>query len=213
VITVVASRIAADDAAPAREAQGVTRPTTPAAAGTTVSRLRYTRRPMSRRDRVILGLLCFYVLIALSLELYWLNYRDELVARAPHELFARLFQIYGDADRAYYDRVTPLAIGLEGINVYFTQILNVLLVYAIVARRTWRHTLQLLLGSYVTYSVILYFYAAHATGYPDMRYQSAYTYFLFYAPNLPWLLGYGYMVLDSIRAIHRHIAAADAAEA
>lgn len=164
---------------------------------------------MSRRDRLILGLLCFYILIAFSLELYWLIYRDELVARAPHELFARLFQIYGDADRAYYDRVSALAIGLEGINVYFTQILNVLLMYAIVARRYWRHTLQLLVGSYLAYSVILYFYAAHVTGYPDMRYQSTYTFFLFYAANLPWLLGYGYMAYDSIRAIHRRTAAAD----
>ncbi len=168
---------------------------------------------MSRRDRILLGLLCFYILIALSLELYWLIYRDELVARAPTELFARLFQIYGDADRAYYDRISPLAIGLEGINVYFTQILNVLLMYAIVARRHWRHTLQLLLGSYVTYSVVLYFYAAHVVDYPDMRYQSAYTFFLFYATNLPWLLGYGYMAHDSIRAIHRAIITADAADA
>jgi hypothetical protein len=157
---------------------------------------------MSRRDRVILGLLCFFLLIAFSLELYWLIYRDELVERAPHELFARLFQIYGDADRAYYDRVSALAIGLESINVYFTQFLNVALIYAIIARKYWRHSLQLLVGSYLTYSVVLYFYAAHVTGYPDMRYFSAYTYFLFYATNLPWLLGYGYMAYDSIRAIH-----------
>lgn len=160
---------------------------------------------MSRRDRVILGLLCFFILIAFSLELYWLIFRDELVARAPHELFARLFQIYGDADRAYYDRVNPFSIGLEGINVYFSQLLNVALIYAIVARRYWRHTLQLLLGSYLTYSVVLYFYAAHVTGYPDMRYQSAYTFFLFYVTNLPWLLGYGYMAADSIRAIHARL--------
>jgi len=193
----------------------VTRPTARNPRGNNVLPVRYTRRPMSRSDRLILGLLCFFILIAFSLELYWLIYRDELVARAPTELFARLFQIYGDADRAYYDRISPLAIGLEGINVYFTQLLNVLLMYAIVARRHWRHTLQLLLGSYLAYSVILYFYAAHVVDYPDMRYQSAYTFFLFYATNLPWLLGYGYMALDSIRAIHRHTAAAadDAADA
>lgn len=157
---------------------------------------------MSRRDRVILGLLCFYILIAFSLELYWLIYRDELVDRAPRELFARLFEIYGDADRAYYDRISPLAIGLESINVYFTQLLNLLLIHAIVARTHHRHTLQLLLGSYLAYSVVLYFWAAHVAGYPDMRYQSPYTFFLFYATNMPWLLGYAYMAYDSIRAIH-----------
>lgn len=157
--------------------------------------------PMSRRDRCILGLLTFFLCIAFSLELYWLMFRDELVARAPHELFARLFQIYGDADRAYYDRISPAAIALEGINVYLSQVLNVWLMFAIVARRHYRHVLQLVLGSYLTYSVIFYFWAAHVTGYPDMRYQSPYTFFLFYAPNLPWLLGYAYMAWDSIRAL------------
>lgn len=160
---------------------------------------------MSRRDRVTIGLLCFYILIALSLELYWLIFRDELVARAPHELFARLFEIYSDCDRAYYDRVSPLAIALESINVCFTQLLNVSLIYAIVARRHWRHTLQLLVGSYVAYSVILYFYTAHVVGYPDMRYKSAYTFLLFYTTNLPWLLGYAWMAADSIRAIHTRL--------
>jgi hypothetical protein len=93
---------------------------------------------MSRRDRVTIGLLCFYILIAFSLELYWLIFRDELVARAPHELFARLFEIYGDCRPRLLRPRQPLAIGLEGINVYFTQLLNVALIYAIVARRHWR---------------------------------------------------------------------------
>lgn len=156
---------------------------------------------MSRSDRITLGLLTFFLCIAFSLELYWLVCRDELVTRAPQELFARLFQIYGDADRAYYDRVSALAIGLEGINVYFTQLLNVWLMVAIVARRHYRHVLQLLVSSYLTYSVILYFWCAHVTGYPDMRYRSAYTFFLFYVTNFPWVLGYGWMAWVSARAL------------
>lgn len=156
---------------------------------------------MSRSDRVTLGLLSFFLCIAFSLELYWLVFRDELVARAPHELFAHLFQIYGDADRAYYDRISALAIGLEGINVYVTQLLNMWLIAAIVGRHHYRHVLQLIVSSYLAYSVVLYFWCAHVTGYPDMRYQSAYTYFLFYAPNLPWLLGYGWMAWVSARVL------------
>jgi len=156
---------------------------------------------MSRSDRVTLVLLTFFLCLAFSLELYWLVFRDELVARAPHELFARIFQIYGDADRAYYDRITPLAIGLESINVYFSQILDLWLIVAIVGRRHYRHVLQLILASYLTYSVLLYFWCAHVTGYPDMRYRSAYTFFLFYAPNLPWLLGYAWMAWISARAL------------
>lgn len=154
---------------------------------------------LSASERVIIGLLTFFLIIAFTLELYWIVFNDSLVARADHELFARLFQIYGDADRAYFDRITPMAIGLEQINVFVTQIVNVWLLWAIVQRVYYRHVLQLLVGSYLTYSVVLYFWAAHVTGYPDMRYQSPYTFFLFYAPNLPWLLGYAYMSLDSIR--------------
>jgi hypothetical protein len=167
----------------------------------TVRRSHLHSADMSRSDRVILGLLVFFLTIAFSLELYWLEHHGELVELAPHELFARLFQIYGDADRCYYDRVSPTAIGLESINVYFTQALNLWLMWAIVARAHYRHVLQLVVGSYLSYSVILYFWAAHVTGYPDMRYHAPYTYFLFYAPNLPWLLGYGFMAWHSARAL------------
>ena len=167
---------------------------------------------MSRSDRVTLGLLTFFLCIAFSLELYWLVFRDELVTRAPHELFARLFQIYGDADRAYYDRVSALAIGLEGINVYFTQLLNVWLAYAIIARKHYRHVLQLIVASYLAYSVILYFWCAHVVGYPDMRYKSAYTYFLFYVPNFPWLFGYAWMAWISARALNARMRGAGTGE-
>lgn len=154
---------------------------------------------LSAADRVIIGLLAFFLAIAFSLELYWIVYNDSLVARADHELFAYLFQIYGDADRAYFDRISPMAIGLEQINVFVTQFVNVWLIWAIVQRAYYRHVLQLIVGSYLAYSVVLYFWAAHVCGYPDMRYHSAYTYFLFYAPNLPWLLGYAFMAVHSAR--------------
>jgi hypothetical protein len=154
---------------------------------------------LSASDRVIIALLTFFIAIAVSLELYWIVYNDSLVARADHELFARLFQIYGDADRAYFDRITPMAIGLEQINVFVTQFVNVWLIWAIVQRSRYRHPVQLVVGSYLAYSVVLYFWAAHVCGYPDMRYYSAYTYFLFYAPNLPWLLGYAFMAWQSFR--------------
>lgn len=163
---------------------------------------------ISGKDRLIIALLTFFLVIAFSLELYWVLLNDELVARADHELFAYLFKIYGDADRGYFDRISPTAVGLEQINVFISQVANAWLLWAIVQRRYYRHILQLTLGSYLAYSVVLYFWAAHASGYPDMRYASPYTYFLFYAPNLPWLLGYGYMACDSIRALASHLRAA-----
>ena len=159
------------------------------------------RPRLSGRDRLIVGLLGFFVVIAFTLELYWLRHRATLVADAETNLLARLFRIYGDCDRAYYDAVSPLAIGLEGINVYFTQALNLLLIWAIVRRRVWRYPLQLALGAYVAYSVLLYFVTAHVAGYPNMRVRGVYGFALFYGVNLPWLVANLYLVRDATRAI------------
>ena len=162
-------------------------------------------------DRVALALLAFFIAIGLTVELYWILFNDQLVARADHELFAWLFKIYGDADRGYYDRISPTAVGLEQINVFVSQLANLWLMWAIIQRTYYRHVLQLALGSYLTYSVVLYFWAAHACGYPDMRYHSAYTYFLFYAPNLPWLLGYAFLAVHAARALLARLRAGDPA--
>ena len=156
---------------------------------------------MSRRDRLILAFLAFALAVAWSLELYWYNHRDELVERSSTELFAWLFKVYGDADRAYYDHVTPMSVGQEWINIFVTQLVNLWLMAAIIARRRYRPVLQLLLGSYVAYSVVLYFAAAHLTGYPDMRTRSAWTFGLFYGANLPWLVGYAYLAWDGAREL------------
>lgn len=158
---------------------------------------------LATRDRVALALLVFFFTIAFSFELYWLLYRDELVQRAPTDFFARAFQVYGDCDRGYYDRISPTAVGLEWINVYLSQLLNVWLFVAIVNRARHRYVLQLVLGSYLAYSVVLYFLSAHLSGYADMRYLSPWTFFLFFGANAPWLLGYGWLAWDAARALLR----------
>src|ERR1700742_3545226 len=111
---------------------------------------------MNRRDRFTVGLLVSFVLIAATLELYFLVFHRELVARAPTQLFARLFSIYGVADRGYYDRVSPFALALEGINVFVMQPLCALIVYAIARGRAYRWPLQLAVGRYLSVSVVLY---------------------------------------------------------
>jgi hypothetical protein len=57
--------------------------------------------------------------------------------------------------------------------------LNVWLIWAIVKRRAYRHVLQLALGSYLSYSVILYWLAGHLSGYEGMRSRTAYAFILF----------------------------------
>ncbi len=159
------------------------------------------------RDRVIVGMLGFFLAVAFTLELWWLLHAPaERAAMRDRSLFAHLFDIYGACDRGYFEDRSPLATVLEGVNVYFTQLLNVWLAVAILRRWPSRYPLQLAIGSYLSYSVILYFLVGHVSGYEMMRYRSGYTYFLFYAANAPWLLGHLYLVWDAARAITRRFA-------
>ena len=146
---------------------------------------------------------CFFLAIAFSFELYWITHARRLVELSTRDTLAHWFSFYGECDTAYYEKVSPLALTLEGINVYFTQLLNVWLIWAIVKRKAYRHALQLSVASYLSYSVILYFLETHVGGYSHMRSVSTYTYALFYGVNLPWLLGHLYMVYDSIVAVTR----------
>ena len=162
---------------------------------------------LSAKDRGILGLLFFFLAVALFLELPWLHYGADLSGRASDTLVAKIFAIYAPCDRAYYDAITPFTVCLEGINVFFSQVLNLALAWAILKRRPWRHPMQLAIGSYLAYSVVLYFLHGIVSGYADMRERSTYTYFLFYATNMPWLLGYLWLALDSAVAITRRFRA------
>jgi hypothetical protein len=163
-----------------------------------------TRTALPLRDRIIVGLLGFYLTVAFTLELWWLLHSSsEMVALRDTNLLARLFDVYGACDRAYFEDRTPFAFSLEAINVYFTQALNVWLIYAIVKRKPYRYGLQLAVASYLSYSVVLYFLVNHVSGYAFARYRSPYTYFLLYGVNAPWLLGHLYMVWDALRAIRQ----------
>jgi hypothetical protein len=153
------------------------------------------------KDWLILGLLGFFLVTACTVELYWVLYADQLVARSQTDLLAYWFSLYGEADRAYYDEVTPFTLGLETLNVFVTQWLNLWLVFAILKRKPYRYPLQLTLGAYLSYSVVLYFWTAHLSGYAAMPQRSFYSFFLFITPNLPWLLGYLYLAYDAFGAI------------
>ena len=152
---------------------------------------------MTRRDRITVGLLGFFALIALTLELYFVLFHSDLRARADTQLFARLFAIYGAADRHYFDPVSPMALALESINLFIMQPLCMLLVYAIVRQRPYRWPLQLGVGAYLAFSVVLYFVVAIVSGYDGMAEHDAKAFALFYGANLPWLVGYGWLALDA----------------
>jgi hypothetical protein len=156
---------------------------------------------LPRKDRLIVGMLGFFIVVACTLELYWVLYANQLVERSQTDLLAYWFSFYGEADSAYFAHVTPLSLGLETLNVFVTQWLNLWLLYAILKGKPYRYALQLTLGAYLSYSVILYFWTAHLSGYAAMQDRTFYHFFLFIAPNLPWLLGYLYLAYDAFRAI------------
>lgn len=164
-------------------------------------------RPLSTADKVTLGLIGFFVLMGWTIELYFiLHYRD---IREQTGFFARCYAIYGAGDQAYFGRgdiYVPLA--LETLNVFFTQGLNLLTAWAIVKRRPWRHPLQLLVSSYLTYSVVFYFWVNHVSGYANMPEKTAWAFFIFWVPNLPWLLGHGWMAWQSFVALTAKMRAA-----
>src|SRR6185369_14847012 len=87
--------------------------------------------------------------------------------RAGADWASALWAIYADADRLWI--VAPWSRAQEAINVFWTSALNVWLIWAIVTRRAYRHVLQLALGSYLSYSVILYWLAGHLSGYEGRR--------------------------------------------
>src|SRR5262245_51410806 len=128
-----------------------------------------TPPPLLRRDRVILVLLSFFILMAWTVELYWLIYNDQLSTRARSDWLARVFQVYSAADAAYFDRVTPLTRFLEGFHVLVTAPLMLCIVYAIVRRRPYRHSLQLVVATIVSYSTLLYLVEGHLSGYARMQ--------------------------------------------
>jgi hypothetical protein len=65
--------------------------------------------------------------------------------------------------------------------------------------------LQLCVGAYVSYSVVLYFIAKHATGYAQMSEHNFSEFLILYLPNLPWLIGNGFLAIEASRAIARAV--------
>jgi hypothetical protein len=167
-------------------------------------------RSMSRRDKATLALLGFFFLIAFTIELYYVIAHDRIVAEAGRNPLAWLLAIYGQSDRAYFDAPSPLTITLEGFNVVVTQPLGIALALAIWRRRDWRWPLQLAVGAYVTYSVVLYFAIAHVSGMAGMRDRSVRSFAIFYGANLPWLGGYTWLMWDAAREIRKRLARASA---
>ncbi len=162
---------------------------------------------MSRRDKVTLGLLAFFFVIGFTIELYFVVAHRGLVAAAAHNPLAWLLSLYGPSDHDYFTAPSALALSLEGFNVFVTQPLGIVLAWAIVRHRTWRWPMQLAMGAYVAYSVVIYYVIEQVSGFAGMSGRSVRTFAVFYGANLPWLAGYGWMAWDAAREIRARMTA------
>jgi hypothetical protein len=157
------------------------------------------------KDKVIVGLIVAFTAVALTLELYWLVFNQEMESRT--DLFARALAIYWPADYTYripgYPIEKAFTLSLEGVNTLLTPIASVVLIWAILARKPYRYPLQLVIATYTVYGTFLYYSVAHVSGYAVFEYKSAYTYLLFYLVNMPWFVGYAWIGWDAYREIVR----------
>jgi hypothetical protein len=165
---------------------------------------------MRRRDKVTLAVLAFFFVPAVTVELYFVVAHRHLVAATPQNPLAWLLSLYGPTDSAFYDAPTPLGLFLEGFQVFVTTPLGLVLAWGIVRRRAWRWPLQLAVGAYVSYSVILYFAVEQLSGYGTMSGRSAGKLALLYGANLPWLVAYGWLGWDAAREMVARLGRASA---
>jgi hypothetical protein len=164
-------------------------------------------RRLSGTDRITLVMLAFYLVLAFTLELYFVLFHGTLPAR--HDVFADAYRLYGRGDRNYYNGPDPyLPLALEALNIAVTQIVNLVLIWAILRARWWRHALQLIMASYLTYSVVLYFTATTWSSLGSTAlWRGRAGLILFIVPNLPWLLGPIYLGYQSAVTILRALRA------
>jgi hypothetical protein len=155
------------------------------------------------KDKVVIGLIVFFTAVALTLELYWLIFNQEMEARS--DIFASLLALYWPADATY--RVPGLSVAksftlaLEGVNTFITPWLSLLLVWAILRRKPYRYALQLTIATYTFYGTLLYYLVAHISGYAVFENKDVTTFLLFYLVNAPWFLGYAWLALDAFHAL------------
>jgi len=149
-------------------------------------------RGVGARDGISIGLLIFFVLVAYTVELYWLVFWRELPQRT--DPLGLALQLYGRADHGYMGSVTSFEVGVESFHIIVTQPLQLWLIAAILGRRPYRHALQLAVSSYVCYSAVLYLVARHLS-------HEVGSQLILYLANMPWILGNLYLAADAGLAI------------
>ncbi|MEW2354091.1 emopamil-binding family protein [Spirillospora sp. NPDC029432] len=164
-------------------------------------------RRLCAADRLTITMVAFFMVIAFTIELYFIVHHRDIRQRT--DLFAQIYELYGRGDESYYGRgYVALPLAFTTLNVFVTQTLNALLIWAIARRRHYRHPLQLAVSAYMSAFVILYLWTAHVSGYQGMAEKTFWGYVIVYAPQLPWLAGYMFLAWRSFTVIVQNSRAA-----
>jgi hypothetical protein len=153
------------------------------------------------RDRIIIGMLVFFSVFNVTLDLALIRRGADLPRLAGRDWVADVWAIYAEADRFWV--AAPWSLAQEGFNVWVTTLVNLALIVGIVRGAPWRHPLQLTLGAYLSYSCVQYFLVGHLSGYEGMRAHTPRAFVMFYGLTMPWLAGHAYLAWDSWVAITR----------
>jgi hypothetical protein len=147
---------------------------------------------LSTSDKIVIGMIVVFTLVAVTLELYWLIFNQAMEGR--NDILGRVWAIYWPADSTYritgYPVEKAFTLSLEGVNTLLTPLSSALLIWVILKRRPYRYPLQLLIGACTSYGTFLYLSVAHISGYAVMSDKTAATYLMLYGANLPWLASY-----------------------
>src|SRR5947209_12442706 len=118
---------------------------------------------LSAKDKLTICLILFFSGVALTLELYWLTFHEDIENRT--DIFARTLSLYWSADRTYripgYSPQKAFTLAVEGAYTLVTPWLSALLVWAILKAKPYRYPLQLVIATYASYGTVLYYLVAH----------------------------------------------------
>ena len=160
---------------------------------------------LSTKDRFIVGGLIFFCLFNLTIDLYLIYNHAVLPERAATSWLAWGWKMYADvADDQWI--VGPWSLAQEALNVYASTLFNAWIIWAIVKRLPWRYPLQLALGAYMVYSLVLYHFAGHLSGYEGMSDKTLMAFAMYYGAGLPWVGFHLSLAWDAFGAIVRRFA-------
>lgn len=147
---------------------------------------------MKLRDKVTVGFLSLFVVIAWTVELFWFIKHNDIQSMTG--FIPKAFALYGRGDDTWFNvsAAPPFALAfilfLEAIHIFLSQLLNIALIHAIVKAKAYRYKLQLMVSSYVFYSVLVYYGVHWFAGFPCMPHKDLVSYIVFFGFNAPYLI-------------------------